>query len=137
MHHRVGKLILAVCEEKTLQSIDTLQFLLIEQETGGIDRRPFDLVSPTPDGVKILQGNSPGIDFRVAGHTGRVTPMIRDPLFQRHLRNLRISQIDLGYGRGRWRRRIIQNAFEDPDSPLERVRIFPVRIHRQQTRLSQ
>ena len=63
-----------------------------------------------------------------------IAAVILHALLEGHLENCRIGQINLRHGRRRWRRRIVQQVFQQPNAALERVRIFAVRIHHQQSR---
>ena len=64
----------------------------------------------------------------------RIAAVIFHALLEGHLENCRIGQINLRHGRRRWRRRIVQQIFQQPNTALEWVRIFAVRIHHQQSR---
>ena len=63
--------------------------------------------------------------------------MIFHSFFQCKLQNVRVTQINLWNSGWRWRRRIVQDAFQQPNTALQWVRILAVGIHRQEARLSQ
>ena len=63
--------------------------------------------------------------------------MILDALLQGELGDLGIGKIDLGHGRWRRWRRIVEQAFEHPDAAFQRMRILAIGIHGQQTGLGQ
>ena len=68
--------------------------------------------TPGAGGIKILKGDSPRVDLGVAGKASRVVAMIFDAFFQCESGDLGISQVYLGNGRGGWRWRVVEQAFQ-------------------------
>ena len=64
--HRAGKLVLAVFEEKPFQPVHAVEFLLVEQQAGRVDRTAVNLCAPTANSVKVLKRDTPRIDLRMA-----------------------------------------------------------------------
>ena len=64
-------------------------------------------------------------------YAGSLVPMICNPLFEGHFQDLGIRQVDFrNIGRWWWRW-ILEDTFQHPDAPFERMRITAIGVHRQ------
>ena len=131
------ELVLAAGEQEALQTVHAIQLLVVEQEAARIDRLPVHFCTPAADRVEVLEGDPPGIDLGVTGHTGRIIPVVLDALLESQLGDLRVGEVDLGNGRRRRRRRVVQEPLEHPDATLQRVGVLAVRVHGQKAGLGE
>ena len=66
MYESSHKLVLPILKQKPLDAINAVKRLSIEQLAGRIDRHALNLRSPVSNGIKVLKGDAPRINFRVA-----------------------------------------------------------------------